>query len=148
MKKTQQIIAIARDIAATTPDFHKVKGPGLGDNANHAFMAELRIRVKDELGEDYSEKRICGDNQSAVDFYIPDEKTIIEVALTLRNPQSEFHKDIFKALLAKDVGTDVDHLVFVSKPGAQNRHQQPSSQAIIRWLAKHYSITVTIEEMK
>jgi hypothetical protein len=148
MKKSQQIIAIARDVAASTPDFHRVKGPGVGDKANHSFMAELRKRVKDTLGDDYSEKKISGDIKAAVDFYIPDEKTIIEIALTLKVPLSEFHKDIFKALLAKDSGVDVEHLVFVAKPGAQKRHQAPASQAVIRWLKKYYSISVTIEEMK
>jgi hypothetical protein len=47
MKQTQQIISMAREVAITTPDFYKVKGPGAGDKANHVFMATLRARVKD-----------------------------------------------------------------------------------------------------
>jgi hypothetical protein len=148
MTKTQQIISMAKEIAGATPDFHRIKGPGMGDKANHAFMATLRSRVKDTFGRDYAEKQISGDIKSAVDFYIPEEKTIIEVALTLRVPLSEFHKDIFKALLARDRGVEVEHLVFVAKPGARKRHQEPALQAIIHWIRKHYSINVTIEELK
>jgi hypothetical protein len=146
--KTQQIVSLAKEIASTTPGFHKVKGPGKGDKANHAFMATLRSRVREVLGEDYAEKQICGDTKSAVDFFIPEEKTIIEIALSLAKPQSEFHKDIFKALLARDNGVGVEHLVFVAKPGARKRLQEPASQAIIHWLNKYYSISVTIEEME
>jgi hypothetical protein len=148
MKQTQQIISMAREVANATPDFYKVKGPGAGDKANHVFMATLRARVKDTFGTDYAEKKICDDIKSAVDFYIPEERTIIEVALTLSLPLSEFHKDIFKVLLARDNGMDVEQLIFVTKPGARKRHQEPASQAIIRWLKKYYSITVTIEELK
>ncbi len=148
MKTTQHIVQIAKEVAAQTPDFHKVKGPGTGDKANHSFMAELRKRVKDALGDDYAEKKISGEIKSAVDFYIPSERTIIEIALSLKVPMSEFHKDIFKALLAKDNGMEVEHLVFVAKPGAQKRHGAPASVAIIQWLKKYYSIAVTIEELK
>lgn len=148
MTKTQQIISMANEIAGTTPDFHKIKGPGTGDKANHVFMATLQSRARDTFGKDYAEKQISGDIKSAVDFYIPEEKTIIEIALTLRVPLSEFQKDIFKALLARDNGVEVEHLVFVAKPGARKRHQEPASQAIIHWLKKHYSINVTIEELK
>jgi len=148
MTKTQQIISMAKEIAGATPDFHKIKGPGTGDKANHAFMATLRSRAKGTFGRDYAEKQISGDIKSAVDFYIPEEKTIIEVALTLRVPLSEFQKDIFKALLARDNGVDVEDLVFLAKLGARKRHQEPASQAIIHWLRRHYSINVTIEELK
>jgi hypothetical protein len=148
MTKRQQIISLAREIAAATPDFHIIKGPGTGDKANHDFMSTLRSRAKEAFRRDYAEKQISGDTKAAVDFYIPEEKTIIEVALNLRFPLSEFHKDIFKTLLARDKGKNVDHLVFVSKPGARKRHQEPFSQAIIHWVKKHYSINVTIEELK
>ena len=139
---------MANEIAGMTPDFHGIKGPGAGDNANHVFMATLRSRARDTFGKDYAEKQISGDIKSAVDFYIPEEKTIIEIALALRVPLSEFQKDIFKALLARDNGVEVEHLVFVAKPGARKRHQEPASQAIIHWLKKHYSINVAIEELK
>ena len=148
MTKVQQIVKIAQKIADETPNFHKVKGPGKGDKANHVFMAELRKRVESQLGIDYSEKQISGEIKSAVDFFLPDEKTIVEIALTLKVPLSEFHKDIFKALLAKDEGVDIEKLVFISKPGAKKRHNEPASKTIMKWLNNNYSIEVEIFELK
>lgn len=147
MTKVQQIVKIAQQIADEMPNFHEVKGPGKGDKANHDFMAKLRERVGNQLGIDYSEKQISGEIKSAVDFFLRDEKTIVEIALTLKVPLSEFHKDIFKALLAKDKGEDIEKLVFISKPGAKKRHNEPASQAIMKWLNDNYSIEVEIFEL-
>jgi len=147
MNKARELVRIARDIASETQDFHRVKGPGHGDRASCVFMNELRRRAIKQFGTDYSEKQISGDIKSAVDFFIPEEKTVIEIALTLKNPLSEFHKDIFKALLAIDNGKDIQQLVFVCKPGGRKRHQEPASQAIMRWLKDKYRIEVTIEEI-
>jgi hypothetical protein len=44
------------------------------------------------LGEDFSERKICGDTAQAVNFYFPSEATFVEVAFGLRNPQTEFEK--------------------------------------------------------
>lgn len=148
MNKAKQIVGIAQQIARETQGFHNVKGAGTGDKATHAFMAELQRRVQKALGRNYSEKQICGEIKSAVDFYIPEEKTIVEVALSLKTPLSEFYKDLFKALLAKDNGVSVKQLLFITKPGAIKRHKEPASQAIIRWLKKYYGVHVTIEELR
>ncbi|MBU0676722.1 MAG: hypothetical protein KJ626_01275 [Verrucomicrobia bacterium] len=146
MTKTQQLVAMAKDLARESSSFHEVKGPGKGDRAANSFMKELRQRALQRFQHDYSEKQLCEGVKAAVDFYIPEEHTVVEIAMSLRTPLSEFHKDIFKVLLAKDRGEDIRHLVFVSKPGAIKRHEAPASQAVIDWLEKNYSVTVTIEE--
>jgi hypothetical protein len=76
-------------MAEATPNFQVVKGAGEGDYATLQFMAALRAKLKESFGVDFSEKKICGPNSFAVDFYIPEESTIIEVALGLPNPASE-----------------------------------------------------------
>ena len=73
---------------------------------------------------------------------------VVEFALTLRNSSSEFHKDIFKVLLAVDSGEKVNKLVFISKPGAIKRHSEPASKAITDWLKRKYEIEITIIELK
>lgn len=149
--KTQQIVDITLDIARATPEFHKTKGPGTGDKANHAFMKELQKRAKEQLRTDYSETKIIqSDNsiKSAFDFYIPEEKTVIEIALTLKLPQSEFYKDIVKVLLARDRGLKIEHLVFVAKTGGKKRHESPMSKAIIEWLKEPHEIAVEIIDME
>jgi len=147
MTKTEELFHIAQQIADERPNFFEKKGAGKGDRDTNSFMAELRSRAEQLFGRDFSEKRICGDTNLAVDFFIPDEGTIIEVALSLRNPGSEFERDILKAIMAKEEGEQVRHLVFVSKPGAMRRHQQPSSIAMQTWVKKNYGIDVTIWEL-
>ena len=147
MTKSEKILSIGQDIADERPSFFEKKGPGKGDRDTNSFMAELRSRAKQAFGGDFSEKQICGDNNLSVDFFIPDEGIIIEIALSLRNPNSEFERDILKAIMAKEQGADVRNLVFLSKPGARKRHQQPSSIAMEKWVFKNHGIEVTIREL-
>ena len=148
MTKTEELLHIAQQIADERPNFFEKKGAGKGDRDTNSFMAELRFRAEKLFRRDFSERRICGDTNLAVDFFIPDEGTIIEVALSLRNPNSEFEHDILKAIMAKEGGEQVRHPVFVSKPGAIKRHQQPSSIAMQTWIKKNYGIHVTIWELR
>jgi hypothetical protein len=148
MDKTSKLIKMAQSLASATPEFHNIKGPGTGDHATKAFMLKVRKLAHDAFGEDYSEKRISDDTNFAVDFWFPDEATIVEFALALRNSSSEFHKDILKVLLAVDSGKKVHRLVFISKPGAIKRHNEPASKAITNWLANKYEIETTTIELK
>jgi hypothetical protein len=148
MDKTAELIRMARHLASSTPEFHSIKGAGKGDHATAAYMRELRKLAHDTFGSDYSEKKISGTTNFAVDFWLPDEMTIVEIALTLKNSASEFHKDIFKALLALDSGAHVRRLVFISKPGAIKRHSEPASMAITKWLKEKHGIEMTIFELK
>lgn len=148
MSKTAKLITIAQNLASNTPEFHSIKGPGKGDHATKAFMLNVRKQALDAFGQDYAEKKISGNTNFAVDFWFPDEMTIVEFALTLRNSSSEFHKDIFKALLAVDSGKKIHRLVFISKPGAIKRHGEPASRAITEWLNKQYKIETNIIELK
>ena len=111
-------------------------------------MKALGASVCAAIGEDCSEKRICGDNNLAVDFFLPDEQTIVEVALSLRNPGSEFERDILKALMAQGCRHPVKRLVFVAKPGALRRHSQPSTKAIVAWAKARHDLSVEIHELR
>lgn len=133
-----RLIAFAREIAAANADFQAVKGPGDGDLATHAFMRQLRARAHEAFGQDYSEKKVCGSTGFAVDFYFPTEETIVEVALGLPNPASEFEKDVLKAIMAQEAGFKVRKLFFVSRAGAERKCAQPGRAAVMKWaLTKH-----------
>jgi hypothetical protein len=86
MGKVEVLVKLAQRLASETPGFFDLKGPGVGDRATGAFMAELRERLRAAVGDDSSEKRICGENNLAVDFFFPDEQAVVEVAFSLRNP--------------------------------------------------------------
>ena len=81
MSVTEQILTLAQRLADVRPSFFAKKGPGAGDDDTNAYMRELRAAVEKATGKDYAEKRICGDNNLAVDYFIEQEQTVIEIAL-------------------------------------------------------------------
>jgi hypothetical protein len=141
------LVAMAREIASSRPDFQAVLGPGAGDHATGSFMAELRQRAADAFGEDCSEKKICGENSLAVDFYFEEEGTIVEVALGLPNPSTEFEKDILKAIMAQDCGNSVRRLVFVSRPGAEKKCNQPGRSAVRKWAYSKHGLLIEVNDL-
>src|SRR5712691_9463412 len=147
MKKADEIFSLAQALADERPHFFDIKGPSVGDHDTSSFMKELRSRSQRALNADYAEKRVCGENNLCVDYYLPDEETIIEVALGLRNPTSEYERDIWKAIMAHDSGYTVSHLLFSSKPGARKRLEQPGAAAIRSWAERHCGIKVEIREL-
>ena len=136
--KALELLEMARELAGANAAFQEVLGPGAGDHATKEFMRKLRMRALESFGTDHSEKKICGETSQAVDFYFPDEGTIVEVALGLQNPASEYEKDILKAIMAQECGHKVDCLFFISRPGAAKKCTQPGRRGFKDWaLAKH-----------
>ena len=117
--KVTWLLALARQIASVDTGFHSVLGPGDGDRRTQKFMLELRRHALHEFGSDYAERKVCGETSLAVDFYFPEEETIVEVALGLPNPGSEFEKDVLKAIMAQELGNKVRRLVLSRGLGAQ-----------------------------
>lgn len=146
--KSERLFEIAEELAATWPRFFDVQGPSAGDKSTAAFMRELRQRATLAFGADHAEQRICGANGHCVDYYFPDEETITEIALSLRNPTSEFERDVLKAIMAQDAGHAVRRLVFITKPGGVKRLSQPGARAIIAWAERAHGLEITIEEMR
>jgi len=147
MNQADELFHLAQQLASDTPDFFKTKGPGAGDRATNAFVNELRSRAIKVFGADHAEKEISGDNGYRVDYYFPDEATIVEIALGLPKPKTEFELDILKAILAKEAANPVSRLVFISKPGASKKCSQPGRSSIIDWLARNYGIKVDVVEL-
>jgi len=117
---------IANELVAANPAFAQVKGPGSGNYATNELMRELRRAVAVHFGQDHSEQRVCGEATAlAVDFYFREASTIVEIALGLQNPGTEFEKDILKALIAKELGHPVDRLVLISRAGGRKKCNQP-----------------------
>ena len=143
----QRLYQLANELALRTPRFIEKKGAGLGNRATNDFIAELRSRAIDEFGSDHSEKNICGMNSLAVDYYFPFEETIVEIALGLRNPNTEFEKDILKAVMARSMGNAVSRLVFLSKPGAIAKCNQPGRLAVKEWVQFTHGISLEVHEL-
>ena len=148
MGRIDILIQLARGLANEHTEFFRIKGPGKGDRDTGAFMKELRVRAKSTFGTDYSEQCVCGDNNLAVDFYFPDEATVVEVALGLRNPLSEYERDIFKALMAKEEGNSVSNLLFITKPGGLQRISRPGTKAIAEWAERIHGLRIEVVELE
>ena len=144
---TKVLLNVAQRIADGTADFRVKKGPGSGNRATNQFMKTLRKAAREEFGGDFAEQNISGDNGLAVDYYFPDESTIIEIALGLEKSNSEFEKDILKAVIAKQNGSHVDRLVFVVKPGGKRKCKQPGRMAMISWAKEIHGITIDVQEL-
>jgi hypothetical protein len=148
LPKESRLFLLSQAIATTTPGFFDVKGPGPGNLFSNDFMRLLRGAAKRLFGSDCSEKRVCGGAKFALDFYFPDEATAVEVALGLRNPSSEFERDIFKCLLAAEEGSEVEKLVFITKPGGHLRCMQvPGASAIRGYVNNKFEIEIEIREL-
>lgn len=147
MDKPKKLLALAREISAKNPAFQTVLGPGDGNRATSDFLQQLQKLSLEVFGNKFYEERICGDTAQAVDFYFPDEATIVEVALGLPNPASEFEKDILKAIMAKEHSHEVSHLLFISRPGAERKCQQPGRAAIKKWALEKHGIAIEVQEL-
>lgn len=147
MNEARTLLKLARDIASNSAEFQAVRGPGIGDKATGVFMKELRQRSRLAFGEDYSEKRLCGDNALAVDFYFPAQGAIVEVALGLPNPTTEFEKDILKAIMAQELGHRVTMLFFISRAGAIRKCSQPGRSAMVKWAHANHKLDIEVHEL-
>jgi hypothetical protein len=86
ISQAERLLLIAQAIVEETPDFFTPIGAGGGNLRSNTFMSELRSRAKQVFGQGYSEKKLCGDNNLAIDFYFPDEATAVEIAGMLGAP--------------------------------------------------------------
>ena len=141
------MVLTAQKLAEQHPDFFKVKGPGEGDRASNQYMGNLRKLAEGLFGRDYSETRVRADLDFKFDFYFPDEATVVEIALSLDKPMTEMEKDIFKCLLAREDGKQVDRLVLVAKPGGENRQATPGQKAIREFVGRRFGLAIEVFEL-
>jgi hypothetical protein len=139
--KPSQLVALAGELASIVPEFHGNLGPGAGDHRTNAFMKSLRTRALEQFGTDYSEKKLCGKTSLAVDFYFPDERAIVEVALGLPNSSTELEKGILKAIMAGETGEAVERLVLLSRAGGVRKCSQPGRRSVIDWAKRKHNLT-------
>jgi hypothetical protein len=120
---------------------------GAGDHRTNAFMKSLRALALVTFGADYSEKKLCGKTSLAVDFYFPEERAIVEVALGLPNSSTEFEKDVLKAIMAGETGEAVERLMLLSRAGGVKKCSQPGRTSIIDWAKRTHNLTVEVFDL-
>ena len=142
-----KLFFMAQQIAWQTAGFFEKKGPGHGDRASALFMSRLREAARGEFGCDLSEKRACRSANYRFDFYFPEERTAVEFAFGLCNPLSEYERDIFKCLLARDDGLPIQGLWLIGKPGALARQGARGPASIKKLVERTYRLKVDVVEL-
>jgi len=146
--QAERLLHLAQELVDETPDFFVVKGAGPGDLATNAFMAELRSRARVEFEYDFAEQEISGSNGFRVDYYFPDEATVVEIALGLPKPKTEYERDVLKVVMALEAGVRVTRLFFISKPGACKKCAQPARTGVASWLRANHDVTIEVHELE
>ena len=88
------------------------------------------------------------ESRQSVDFWLGDEQTIMEMEFSAFSSPPVLEKEVFKALLAKDAGNDVRHLILIGDPGSGLLSQAPTPAAIMNWVERRHQIRVHIWELK
>jgi hypothetical protein len=146
-----EVLDLPRRVAAGIPGFDERRGPGknAGDGITKTFLTALDDEVMRRWpGAVERQKRVIPDAGFTFDYFVEREQTAVEIALSVRNPLSEFEKDAFKAILAQEAGLALRRLVLIGKKGAVARLSAPGPQAIIRWLDQHHAIEVLVEDLE
>lgn len=143
-EQTDRFKLLVQKLAEKTPDFFEIKGAGDGDHATNNFMRNLRTIARKFYGANLHEKQCVPGANFRFDFYLKDEGTVIEIALSLRNPNSEFEKDLLKCILAKQQGLQIEHLLLISKPGGMKKANEPGRKQMARLAQADFGITVEV----
>jgi hypothetical protein len=147
MTKTQHILNLIQEAAINFRAFER-RGPGAGNRITNQVMAYINQRVRREFGPETVEPVLGADAKQAVDFYVREEGTAIEVEFSLCNPYPCLEKDALKVLLAIDNGHPIHTLVLVGDPGCHRRLAAPAPRAIIGWLRRKHNLEVKVVELQ
>ena len=149
METYKIIYSEAEKIPNNTPKFFDKLGYGIGNKRTTKFEIELREILKSMNLNVISEKKISNDVGYRFDYYIPEENTVVEIALSANNANTEFEKDIFKVLLFNDANpmNKIEHLVLIGKNGIVNRLKGNGPSAIRNFVKKHFNIQIDVLEI-
>lgn len=146
MSKADRIFQLAQEVTATY-DLLNARRSGSGDSFTREVIDHLKFMVIEELGPGVVNQYLSKANRQSVDFWIEDEQTIVEMEYSMWSSDPLLEKEVFKALLAKDAGKDVRHLILIGDPGSVRRWQTPTPQSVVDWVERHQHIRVQIWEL-
>ncbi len=137
MDTAQELFDLAQAVANETPGFFDIQGPGPGDRLVNHYIMQLNERVGEALAHVTAQAAVCGECGLTVDFYSPNDGLIVEVALGLKYPNSEFEKDILKAILAREYDKRIVTLMLIGRPGGEKACAAPGRHSMIAWAGRN-----------
>jgi len=146
MSKAERIFELAQEGADAYRMF-KLRRAGAGTPFVNEVVNRLKYLVAQEFGADVVNQSLSNENRQTVDFWLGDEQTIVEIEFNILSSPPVLEKETFKALLAKDAGKDVRHLILIGDPGSALLSQAPTPASIIAWVERRHQIRVQIWEL-
>jgi hypothetical protein len=150
MPITEDLLLVIHESAAAIPTFNERLGPGAdkGNGATRSFVRTVNRVVAERWSDQVEINRAALPGAKLdFDFYIPSEQNAIEIALSIRNPVSEYEKDIFKGLLARESGLALQRLILIGKNGSVKTRNMPGSKAIRDWAWEKHQLKVEVHEI-
>ena len=147
MSKAERIFQLAQEVVSSY-DILNARRAGSGNHYTREVIDHLKSLVIEEFGAGVANQFLSQKNRQSVDFWLEDEQTIAEVEFSMLSFSPVLEKEVFKALLAKDAGKDVRHLILIGDPGSGERYQTPTPRSVMDWVERHYQIRVQIWELK
>ena len=146
----ERICEMAQQLASQIDGFQERRGPGkeAGNGVTDDFLVALDRQVAAHFPTECRlQEPVAPGVRYSFDYFIPSEETAVEIALSLRNIVTEFEKDIFKAILARDAGKALRKLVLIGKSGSVKRQNGTGPNAIKAWVRNHCGIEIEVREL-
>ncbi len=147
MSKAERIFQLAQEVVAAY-DLLNARRANSGDLYTREVIDHLKFLVMEEFGPGAANQFLSKANRQSVDFWIENEQTIVELEYSLGNSDPLLEKEVFKALLAKEAGHDVRHLILIGDPGSVRRWQTPTPRSVMAWVERHHEIRVQLWELR
>ena len=147
MSKAERIFQLAQEGADAYRMF-KARRAGAGTPYVNEVINHLKSLVVQEFGTGAVNQFLSKEARQSVDFWLEDEQTIIEMEFDILSSPPVLEREVFKALLAKDGGNDVRHLILIGDPGSALLAQAPTPASIINWVERRHQLRVQIWELK
>jgi len=146
MTKSQRIFKLAQEVAASY-DILNARRAGSGVTYTREVIDHLKSVVVEQCSSDGVNQFLSKANRQSVDFWLKEEQTIVEAEFGLMGLAPPLESEVFKALLAKDAGHDVKHLILIGDPGSRRRFEAPTPKSIIEWVERHHQIAVQVWDL-
>jgi hypothetical protein len=147
MSKAERIFQLAQE-GADAYHMFKARRDGAGTPFIDEVINHLKFLVIKEFGTGVVNQFLSKENRQSVDFWLEDEQTIVEIQFNLFSSPPVLEKEVFSALLAKDAGKDVRHLILVGDPGSVLLSHASTTESVMNWVERRHQIRVQIWELK
>jgi hypothetical protein len=147
MNKAERILQLAQENADAYGIFD-AKRAGSGEMYTKEVIDHLKFLAIEEFGPGVANQFLSKENRQSVDFWLEDEHAIIGVDFHILSSSPLLEREAFKALLAKDSGNDVRHLILIGDPGSVRRHHVPTVRSITAWMERQHQIRVQVWELQ